>query len=351
MVFDEADHRDHEQISYVADEETGLAAIVAIHDTTLGPALGGTRIYDYDSEDAGLRDVLRLSEAMTYKAAAADLDLGGGKAVILGDPDEVKSDALLRSYGRSVEALGGRYVTSVDMNSTIEDMDVIAAETEHVSGTTDGLGNPSPVTARGVLRGIEACIEHTHGTDTLSDVHVAVQGIGKVGASLAADLAERGAAVTVADVDEAAVQSFSAEHGVDTVPPEEIYDVSCDVFAPCAMGGVINDGTIPRLECEIVAGSANNVLAERRHAAALQREGILYAPDFVVNAGGLITVYEEYVGGTRADAIDQAEVIGERLLSLLERAEDTETTVLDAAYEYAAERIDACDRTTPATSW
>lgn len=351
MVFEIDDHRDHEQVSYFSDSETGLEAIVAIHDTTLGPSLGGTRIYDYESEEAGLRDVLRLSRAMTYKAAAADLDLGGGKAVVLGDPSDVKTEALIRSYGRAVDCLGGRYVTSVDVNSSVEDMDVIAEETDHVVGTSDGLGDPSPVTAHGVLHGIRACVEHTYGTDAISDVDVAVQGIGKVGGKLAAELASRGASVTVTDVDEEAVEEFTAEHGVDAVAPDDIYDVSCDVFAPCAFGGAINDETIPRLECDIVAGAANNILESERHAAELKEEGILYAPDYVINGGGLVTVYQEHVGGTEQQAMKQAEAIGDRLLTMFERAEDTGITVLEAANEFAEERIEASDRTTPARSW
>jgi len=351
MVLDVADHRDHEQISYFSDAETGLEAIVAIHDTTLGPSLGGTRIYDYESEDAGLRDVLRLSRAMTYKAAAADLDLGGGKAVILGDPDGIKSDALVRSYGRAVDSLGGRYVTSVDVNSSVEDMDVINQETGHVVGTSDGLGDPSPVTAHGVLHGLKACVEHTFGTDTISDVDVAVQGIGKVGGRLAAELADRGAGVTVTDVDQEAVDEFTTEHEVDAVPPGEIYDVSCDIFAPCAFGGAISDETIPRLDCAIVAGAANNILESERHAAELQERGILYAPDYVINAGGLITVYLEYVDGTKAEALDEAEAIGDRLLTMFERAAETDQTVLEAANEYAEDRIADADRVTPARSW
>lgn len=351
MVFEREDHRDHEQVSYFSDAETGLQAIVAIHDTTLGPSLGGTRIYDYESEQAGLRDVLRLSRAMTYKAAAADLDLGGGKAVILGDPAEVKTEELIRSYGRAVDCLDGRYVTSVDVNSSVEDMDVIAGETDYVVGTSDGLGDPSPITAHGVLHGIRACVEHTFGTDTISDVDVAVQGIGKVGGRLAAELASRGASVTVTDVDEDAVADFTDEHDVDAVAPDEIYDVSCDVFAPCAFGGAISDDTIPRLDCDIVAGAANNILEDQRHAAELKRNGILYAPDYVINGGGLITVYKEYVGGTREAAFEEAEAIGDRLLTMFERAEDADMTVLEAANEYAEKRIAASNRTTPARSW
>jgi len=351
MVFEGDDHRDHEQVSYFSDAETGLQAIVAVHDTTLGPGLGGTRIYDYETEADGLRDVLRLSRAMTYKSAAADLDLGGGKAVILGDPDEIKTEELIRSYGRGIDCLGGRYVTSVDVNSTVEDMDVISEVTDHVVGTSDGLGDPSPITAHGVLNGIRACVEYTYGTDALSEVDVAVQGIGKVGGRLAAELADRGASVTVTDIDSEALEAFTDEHDVDAVPPEEIYDVSCDVFAPCAFGGAINDRTIPRLDCEVVAGAANNILESDRHASVLRDEGVLYAPDYVINAGGIITVYQEYVGGSAKRAFEQAEAIGDRLLTMFERAEETGGTVLEAANEYAERRIERTDRTTPARSW
>lgn len=339
MVFNAADHRDHEQVTYVSDERTGLRAIVAVHDTTLGPALGGTRMRDYGSTEAALGDVLRLSHAMTYKAAAADLDLGGGKAVILGSSD-LKDEALLRAYGRAVGRLGGTYITSVDMNTSVGDMDVIAGTTDHVVGTSDGLGDPSPITAYGVRHAMAACAEHVYGRKTLADTHVAVQGLGKVGGRLAADLAERGAAVTVADPDEGGVAEFVETHGVESVPTAEIYDVPCDIFAPCAVGGVINDDTIPRLDCDIVAGAANNMLEDERHAQTLQDRGIVYAPDYVVNAGGLITVARERTGGTRDRAREEAAAIGDRLLSMLERADEEGTTPLTAARRYAAERLE-----------
>lgn len=352
MVFDARDHRDHEQVTYFSDEETGLKSIVAIHDTALGPSLGGTRILDYDTEADALRDVLRLSRAMTYKAAAADLDLGGGKAVVIGDPEEIKTEALMRAYGRAVDCLDGRYITSVDVNSGVDDMEIIKEETDHVVGTRDGLGDPSPVTAHGVLHGVRACVEHVYGTGTLSDVDVAVQGLGKVGYDLASGLAERGASVTVTDINDHKMEKFTEEHDVEAVAPDDIYDVGCDVFAPCAFGGAINDETIPRLTCDIVAGAANNILEnEQRHAGMLKDEGILYAPDYVINAGGLITVYHEYHGGTEQQAFDDAEEIGDRLLTMIERAEDEDTTVLGAANAYAEERIEDEERTTPAQSW
>jgi len=342
MVWDTAAFSNHEQVTYVTDEDAGLQAIISVHDTTLGPALGGTRMYDYENEQAALRDGLRLSKAMTYKAAAADLNLGGGKAVIYGDPADLKSDALLRAYGRAVADLGGKYITSVDVGTAVDDMDLLSEETDHVVGTSDGLGDPSPITAHGALHGIEACVEHAYGRDSLADRHVAIQGIGKVGGRLAALLVERGASVTVTDTSEEAIEEFVENHEqASGVAPDKVYDVSCDVFAPCAIGGVLNDDTIERLDCDIVAGAANNVLDERRHAAVLRERGVLYAPDYVLNAGGLITVAKEHTGGTRTEAFEEAERIGERLIEMIERADEEGITVLDAADRYAEDRIAA----------
>ncbi|ELY58002.1 Glu/Leu/Phe/Val dehydrogenase [Natronococcus amylolyticus DSM 10524] len=343
MVFDAIGDAGHEQVSYFTDPETGLRAIVAIHDTTLGPSLGGTRILDYDSEEAALEDVLRLSQAMTYKAAAADLPLGGGKAVILGDPDEVRTEATLEAYGRAVDRLGGRYITSVDINSSAAEMDVVARRTDHVVGASDGLENPSGVTAHGVFCGIRACVDHVYGEDDLEGLEVVVQGLGKVGRSLAEELLEAGAAVTVSDVDREATEAFAAEHGADTVAPDVVYEQPCDVFAPCAIGGILNDETIPTLECEIVAGAANNVLAERRHAEALHEREILYAPDYVINAGGLVTVAKDHFGGSYEEAYAEAEAIEGRLRGMIERADDEGTTVLEAAEAYAKDRIAGAD--------
>ncbi|WP_440769101.1 Leu/Phe/Val dehydrogenase [Natronorubrum sp. DTA28] len=345
MVFDSTAHSDHEQVSYFTDPETGLRAIVAIHDTTLGPSLGGTRMLDYASEDAALEDVLRLSHAMTYKAAAADLPLGGGKAVILGDPGEIEREALFEAYGRAVDCLAGRYITSVDVNSGVEDMDVIARETDHVVGTSDGLGDPSPITAHGVFHGVRACAESVYGTRSMDGRHVVIQGLGKVGRSLAEELLADGASVTVSDVNDDAVDTFAEEYDVETVGPESVYSQSCDVFAPCAVGGVVNDETIPQLDCDIVAGGANNILAERRHAAVLRERDILYAPDYVINGAGLITVAKEYLGGTREEAYEEAAALGDRLLEMIELAEERDTTVLDAADAYAENRIEGGERT------
>ncbi|WP_331234662.1 Leu/Phe/Val dehydrogenase [Natronorarus salvus] len=347
MVFDTIEERGHEQVSFFTDDETGLRAIVAIHDTTLGPSLGGTRLYDYETEGTALEDVLRLSEAMTYKAAATDLPLGGGKAVILGEPDAA-SEALFEAYGRAVDRLCGRYVTSVDVNTGAAEMDAIARETDHVVGTSSGLENPSAITAHGVFRGIEACAEHVYGTDSLDDRRVVVQGTGKVGSALVEQLVEAGAEVVVSDVDSERVGHLVETRGVGSVAPEAVFDEECDVFAPCAIGGVVNDESVSRLSCDVVAGAANNVLAERRHAVALADRGILYAPDYVINAGGLITVYEEYAGGRREEAYEKADRIGDRLSALIDRADREGTTVLDAADAYAEDRLaERAERTTP----
>ncbi len=349
MVHAEMLDRGHEQVTHVVDEASGLRAIVALHDTTLGPGLGGTRLLPYETEADALRDVLRLSRAMTYKAAAADLELGGGKAVIVADPAE-KSASMMAAYGRFVDRLGGHYVTSVDVNTGVDDMDVIAGETDYVSGTSDGLGDPSPVTARGIFAGLSACVETVYGTDDLSDRTVLVQGLGKVGSGLAERALEAGATVKVSDVDEAAVEAFAAAHDVAVVSPENVYEEPCDVFSPCAVGGVVNDETVPQLECDVVAGGANNVLEAREHAEQLRERGICYAPDYVLNAGGLITVATEYRDGTKAQALADADRIGDRLLDVLERAEDRGITPLEAADAYAKERIAAAGGTPLAAS-
>lgn len=338
MVITEMDDYGHEQVTYISDQETGLEAIIAIHDTTLGPSLGGTRLRPYATEGDALWDVLRLSQAMTYKAAAAHLDLGGGKAVIIADPTD-KTSEMMRAYGQAVDWLGGRYITSVDMNTGVDDMEIIAEETEHVVGREDGLGDPSPVTATGVFSGIKACCEAVYGTDDLSDRSVVIQGVGKVGRDLAVHLSEAGASVSVSDIDEEKLAVFADEHGFDVVDANAVYEQPCDVFAPCAIGGVINDDTIGRLDCDIVAGGANNVLDDRSHATALKDRDILYAPDYVINGGGLITVATEAQGGTLEDATEQAEQIGDRLLTMIETAETEGITVLDAADRYAEERI------------
>lgn len=337
MTLSEMRERSHDQVSYFYDEDTGLQAIIAIYDTRLGPAVGGTRIWDYDDENDALRDALRLSQAMAYKTATAGLNLGGGKAVILGDPDDVKTPELLREYGRVVDDFGGRFITGEDVNVDTDDLKTIEEETPYVGGQDIGYG--AEVTALGVLRGMRACLDEVRGTDSLDDVEVVVQGCGKVGSALVDELVEEGSTVTVSDVDSEKVDRLVDAHGVDVVPPEDVYATTCDVFAPCALGGVINDDTVPQLDCDVVAGSANNALEERRHAEALHERGILYAPDYVVNAGGLIAGFVEAWGGTREDAIEEVEEIRERVERIIEIADDEGITTVAAADRYAEQRM------------
>ena len=293
-VFDRIGGDDYEQVVFCHDRGTGLRAIVAVHSTRLGPALGGTRFYPYASEADGLEDVLRLARGMTYKAAAAGLHLGGGKAVIFGDPHRDKSEALLRAYARHVEALGGRYLTAEDVGTTQADMDIVRRETRFVTGVSrelGGSGDPSDATAYGVLWAMKALARRLWGDTSLVGRHVAVAGVGKVGRALVGHLAEERARVTVADVTPAAVEWAVTEVGAEAVAVEKIHAVECDIYSPCALGGVLNPGTIPELRCAAVVGSANNQLADDAASARLLAyAGGRYAPDLVVNAGGLINI-------------------------------------------------------------
>ncbi|MHB9287524.1 Glu/Leu/Phe/Val dehydrogenase dimerization domain-containing protein [Halobacteriales archaeon Cl-PHB] len=351
MVLAEMRADGHEQVTVVRDEATGLEAVVAVHDTTLGPALGGTRILEYPTEEAALADALRLSRAMTYKAAAADLDLGGGKAVILGDPDEVKSEAALRAYGRAIDRLGGAYITAEDMNTAVADLDVVSEVTDHVVGTTAGLGDPSPVTAYGVEQGIRAAVAHRFGEDTLEHRTVLVQGVGKVGADLAERLVDAGADVKIADPREGACQAVvdAAAGDVTVVDVEDALTEPCDVLAPCAASHLglgsaeALEAAIPNLECDVVAGSSNNALGDHDEALALaerlENAAVLYAPDYVINAGGLVLTDHERRGSTREAAIEEAAAIGDRLAEMFEEAEAEGITPLAAANRYAERRL------------
>jgi leucine dehydrogenase len=284
---------DHEQVVLCHHPETGLRAIIAIHSTQLGPALGGTRFRPYDTDADALDDVLRLSRAMTYKAAAAGLALGGGKAVILGDPAAARTDALIRAYGRFVDAVGGRYLTAEDVGTTIADMDLISEVTAHVTGTSQGSGDPSPATAVGVVHAMGAVAERLWGTRSLSARRVVIRGVGKVGSALARHLVADGAEVTVADVRPDAVERLVAELGVRSAAPDTAHALECDVYAPCALGGALSAETIPALRCAAVVGAANNQLADATSADRLAEAGVVYAPDYVANAGGIINIAEE----------------------------------------------------------
>ena len=345
-VFDALES--HEEVVYFNDPSSGLKAIVAIHSTALGPALGGTRFYPFTSEDEALADVLRLSRGMTYKAAAAGLDLGGGKAVIIGDPKRIKSEELLRAYGRFIETLGGRYVTAEDVGTTRDDMDVIRRETRYVTGVSEAMGgggDPSPITAYGVYLAMLACAEETWNEHSLEGRRVAVQGVGKVGLPLVKLLVEQGKArVTVSDVDVDAVARAVSEFGVETAPSDRIHAMECDIFAPCALGAVVNEQSIRELRCRVVAGSANNQLASPEMGKELEELGILYAPDYVVNAGGLINVADELYGYKKARARASIENIYRTLREVFTIAREEHIPTSDAADRFAETRVDRVGR-------
>jgi leucine dehydrogenase len=332
----------HEQVVFVQDADAGLRAIIAIHNTTLGPALGGTRMYPYATEAQALRDVLDLSRGMTYKAAAAGLDLGGGKAVIIGDPLTQKSDALLRAYGRFVDRLAGMFYTGEDVGTDVRDMEMVRTETRYVGGLSredGGGGDPSPITAYGVLQGMKACASERWGQDSLEGRTVAVQGLGKVGWHLAELLQEAKATVVGSDVNGDRATHASQVLGIRTVDPDAIYDVDADIFAPCALGGAISANTVPRLKVAVIAGSANNQIASPSAARLLSERGILYAPDYVINAGGLMNVWVELHGYDRARALKLAGNINSNLRTVFAMARELAIPTNEAADRIAEERL------------
>ncbi len=341
-MFELLAEQDHEQVVFCQDREIGLKAIIAIHDTTLGPALGGTRMWNYQSTADALRDVLRLSRAMTYKAAAAGLNLGGGKAVIIGDPNKDKNEILFRAYGRFVEALGGHYITAEDVGTSVYDMEWIRMETQYVTGVLGpgGSGDPSPFTAYGVYHGMKASTKYKFGSDSLSNRTIAIQGAGHVASHLAEYLTKEGAKVYITDIYREKAEKVCDATGAIYVDPEAIYDVECDIFCPAALGGVINPRTIPRLKCSIVAGAANNQLEdEDRDSQLLAERDILYAPDYVINAGGLINVATELEGYNKERALRRVETIYNTLLNIYQKAEAENMLPLQAANRLAEERI------------
>ncbi|MGE0707235.1 MAG: Glu/Leu/Phe/Val dehydrogenase dimerization domain-containing protein [Planctomycetota bacterium] len=332
----------HEQVLFCRNDAAGLKAIIAIHDTTLGPALGGCRMWDYASEAEALTDVLRLSRGMTYKASAAGLNLGGGKAVIIGKRT-AKSEAMFRVFGRFVESLNGRYITAEDVGTTVHDMEYIFMETKYVTGVAPahgGSGDPSPVTAFGVYQGMKASAKAAFGTESFKDKRVAIQGLGNVGKNLVRHLHEEGARLTVTDIDEARCEAIRQQFGCAVVKPDAIYDVDCDIFSPNALGAVINDQTIERLKCKVVCGGANNQLATNQHGRALGERGVLYAPDYVVNAGGLINVYVEMEGYVRERALRMAEGIYQNTERVLNISKEQGIPTYEAADRFAEERIE-----------
>lgn len=343
-IFEYLEKYDYEQLVFCQDKNSGLKAIIGIHDTTLGPALGGTRIWDYESEDEAIIDVLRLAKGMTYKNSAAGLNLGGGKAVIIGDPAKIKNEALFRAFGRYIEGLSGRYITAEDMNTTTQDMATINEETDYVVGLEGKSGNPSPVTAFGIFRGILAAANEVYGSEDLTGKVVAVQGLGQVGFTVCKYLAEAGAKLYVTDIRKESIDKAVNELGAIAVKPDEIYSVECDIFAPCAMGAIINDFTVEQLKCKIVAGSANNQLAEEKHGEILRDKGILYVPDFVINSGGVINVYEEIQGYNKDRAMKRASAIYDAVKKVIEISKRDNVATFKAAERMAEERIESICR-------
>jgi leucine dehydrogenase len=339
LIFEKLREHGHEQVLFWYERTCGVRGIIAIHDTTLGPALGGTRFWNYRTDEEALVDVLRLSRGMTYKASAAGLNLGGGKAVIIGDPKTRHRELIFRAHGRAVESLGGRYITAEDVGTGVEDMDFVQMETNHVSGVAGGLGDPSPVTAWGTYWGIKASARERYGEDRIAGRQVAVQGLGHVGYQLCKLLAEEGAQLSVTDIDPSRVQRVTREFGARPVEPDLIYAVDAEIFAPCALGAIINDDTIPLFQFDIIAGAANNQLAEERHGDMIHRRGILYAPDYVINAGGLIHVYGELHGWSAERARRKAGEIYHTLLRLFELAREQGIPNFEAADRLAEERI------------
>ena len=338
---------DYEQLVFCNDNVAGLKAIIAVHDTTLGPSLGGIRMWPYKSEEEAILDALRLARAMTYKASAAGLNLGGGKAVIIGDPAKDKSAGLFRSLGRFIESLNGRYISTEDVGTTVQDMQDISSETSHVTGlplSWGGSGDPSPMTGFGIYQGMKACARAVFGSESLSGRTVAIQGFGKVGSYLAGYLRDEGVNMVVAEVNQTAAQRARDEFGASLVSPDEIYDVECDVFAPCALGATLNKKTIPRLKCPVVAGGANNQLEEDEDGDRLQQRGILHAPDYVLNAGGIINLSLELTGYNPELARTQVAEIYQRIEGIIALARSEQISTDRVADKLAQDRIDQAKR-------
>jgi leucine dehydrogenase len=340
-VFSQMQTMGHEQVLLSHDPSCGYLGIVAIHDTTLGPALGGTRFWQYASTDEAITDALRLARGMTYKSAVAGINLGGGKSVIIGDNKRTDREALFRAHGRFIETLGGRYITAEDIGTSPADMEYIKLETDHVAGLLGLSGDPSPVTGYGVYVGMKAAAKVRWGNDSLSGKTVAVQGAGKVAYYLMRHLHEEGATIIVTDIDAEKVRRAVQEFGASSVPPDAIYDQDADIFSPNALGAVINDETLPRLKVEIIAGGANNQLAEDRHGDLLEQRGILYAPDYVINGGGVINVYGELHRWPTERAKKKAGEIYETLLRIFEIAKRERMPTYRAADRLAEQRIAA----------
>ncbi|WP_444685675.1 Leu/Phe/Val dehydrogenase [Alkalicoccus luteus] len=342
-LFTYMEEYDYEQVVVCQDQESGLKAIIAIHDTTLGPALGGTRMWTYATEEAAFEDALRLAKGMTYKNAAAGLNLGGGKTVIIGDPKKDKNEAMFRAFGRFIQGLNGRYITAEDVGTTVEDMDLVYSETDYVTGVSPAFGssgNPSPVTAYGVYVGMKAAAKKAFGSDSLKGKTVAVQGIGNVAYNMCRYLHEEGASLVVTDINQDSVQRAVNEFGAKAVDVNDIYDVEADIYSPCALGATVNDDTISRLKAGVIAGAANNQLLENRHGDVLQEKGIVYAPDYVINSGGVINVADELLGYNRDRAMKKVETIYDSIEKIFAISERDNIPTYAAANRLAEERIE-----------
>ena len=336
---------EYEQIVFGHDAAAGLKTIIAVYSTARGPALGGTRMWPYPTEEDALADALRLGKAMAYKAACADLPLGGGKAVVIGDPRRDKTEELLTAYAKQVDRLGGTYITTADVGTNVHDLDTIARTTRYVTGTSNGSGDPSPVTAHGVCHGMRAVAEETFGEPTLQGRHVVVQGVGKVGSGVARKLREEGAHVTLADIDTDAARALAKEIDADVVDATEALHVPCDILSPCALGPVVTKATLGSFKCRAIAGAANNQLEQPALARALAEAGIVYAPDYVINAGGLINVEDELHGYDSARAHAKAEAIAGTMRQIFEIARAEKLTPAEAADHLAESRIRAASAT------
>ncbi len=342
-VFGQMSFDDHEQIVFCNDKDTGLKAIIGIHNTVLGPALGGTRMWQYKNEWEALNDVLRLSRGMTFKSAITGLNLGGGKAVIIGDAKTQKTPDLMRKFGEFVHSLSGKYITAEDVGMNTEDMDLVREVTPYVTGISEskgGAGNPSPITAYGVFMGMKAAAKFKFGSDVLEDKTIYVEGVGHVGEALVEHLVNEGARVVISDISQARLESVRSKYDVTIYGGRDMYSETMDIYAPCALGATINDTTIHKLKAQIIAGAANNQLAEDKHGKMLQDMGIVYAPDFLINAGGIINVYAELENYDRQEIIRKTENIYNTTLQILERAKANDVTTHNAAVNIAKERIE-----------
>lgn len=344
MIFETLDTFGHEQVVFCHNKDAGLKAIIAIHNTVLGPALGGLRMWPYKTEQDALNDVLRLSRGMTYKNAVAGLNIGGGKAVIIGDPSADKSEALFRAFGKFVDSLGGRYITAEDVGIDVNDMEYVYRETEYVTGVHQvhgGSGDPSPFTAYGTLQGLMASLNKRFGDEEVGKYSYAVQGLGHVGMEFVKLLKERGAKIFVTDINKGLVDKAVSEYGAEAVGLDEIYDVNADVYSPCALGGTVNEQTLPRLKAKIICGAANNQLANNAIGDEVAKRGILYAPDYAVNAGGVMNVALELDGYNRERAMRMMRTIYHNLGRIFEIAERDSIPTYTAADRLAEERITA----------